>query len=230
MTSNSPHTTEIDRPPGDGAPEEESGAAADRKWRRLVWLLALGAAIGIVVAALVLSADDEDTTAVGSEPATSTSQSASTTTSLPPTTTTAAPTTTAVSPTTAPDVAVVPPAPAVRARSGGGSGEVVVEWDSVAGATGYRVLRSEVPGGELQIVAEIDVTTGTATADDGVVNVWSQHHSYVPSDGTMAGPDRSPWFQVVEFPVSGQHCFAVIAHNSAGAGPESDVVCASPPG
>jgi hypothetical protein len=197
-----------------------------------VWLLAFGAAVGLVtVGALVRAVDDDDTTTVGSGTSPSTTASISTTTGLASTTTTAPATTTTVSSTTtAPGVGAVPAAPAVRARPGGGSGEIVVEWDAVAGATGYRVLRSEAPGGELETVADVDVTTGMATAAHDVVNIWSQQRSYLPPDGSVVGPDRSPWFQVVEYPVSGQHCFTVIAYDAVGDGAASGVVCASPPG
>jgi hypothetical protein len=116
----------------------------------------------------------------------------------------------------------------VRAGPGGGSGEIVLDWDAVPAATGYRVLRSEAAGGPFEVVADFDVTTGRVSAADDVVNIWSAQHSYVPARGTLDGPDRSPWFQYVEVSRTGERCFRVVAYNAAGDGPASVVACGSP--
>ncbi|HET6952319.1 MAG TPA: hypothetical protein VFI47_18210, partial [Acidimicrobiales bacterium] len=119
--------------------------------------------------------------------------------------------------------------PGVAARTGGSSGEVAVEWNPADGATGYRVLRAGAPAGPFEVAADFDVTTGSVTAADGVVNIWSAQHSYVPDRGEpLAGPDTSPWFEYVDVG-TGERCYQVLAHNAAGAGPASGVVCGSPP-
>lgn len=132
--------------------------------------------------------------------------------------------------TATPSGSVPGPVTVVQAYPGGGSGEVVLDWDAVAGATGYRVLRARCPGGRFRRVADIDITTGRATAAPDVVNIWSAQHSYIPSGGTLPAPDSSPWFQYVDVGWSGQRCYRVVAYNAAGAAPPSVVTCASPPG
>jgi hypothetical protein len=112
---------------------------------------------------------------------------------------------------------------------GGGSGEVQLTWEALANATGYRVLRSDTTDGEFEATAELDVTTGAATASADVVNVFSDQHSYIPPRGTFEGPDQSPQFSSVDVG-SRQRCFRVIAFNAAGDGPASDVACGAPPG
>jgi len=81
---------------------------------------------------------------------------------------------------------------------GGGSGEVQLTWEALANATGYRVLRSDTTDGEFEATAELDVTTGAATASADVVNVFSDQHSYIPPRGTFEGPDQSPQFSSVD--------------------------------
>lgn len=112
---------------------------------------------------------------------------------------------------------------------GGGSGEVQLTWEALANATGYRVLRSATVDGEFEVTAELDATTGAATAPADVANVFSDQHSYIPPRGTFEGPDQSPQFSYVDVG-SRQRCFRVIAFNSAGDGPASDVACGAPPG
>jgi hypothetical protein len=91
------------------------------------------------------------------------------------------------------------------------------------------VLRSDIADGDFEVTAELDVTTGAATASADVVNVFSDQHSYIPPSGTLEGPDQSPQFSYVDVG-SRQRCFRVIALNAAGDGPASDVVCGAPPG
>jgi hypothetical protein len=116
----------------------------------------------------------------------------------------------------------------VRAQPGGGSGEIVLEWDAAPGATGYRVLRSSTTGGTFTTVGDIDITDGSAVASDNVVNIWSERHSYIPTGGTLDTRDASPTFQYVEVGTSGQQCFRVLAYNASGEGPPSAVVCSTP--
>jgi hypothetical protein len=112
---------------------------------------------------------------------------------------------------------------------GGGSQEVLLTWQAVANASGYRVLRSDTADGDFEVTAELDVTTGAATAAADVVNVFSGQHSYIPPRGTFEGPDQSPQFSYVDLGPR-QRCFRVIAFNAAGDGPASDVACGAPPG
>lgn len=117
----------------------------------------------------------------------------------------------------------------VAVGPGGGSGEVGLTWEALADATGYRVLRSDTADGEFEVTAELDVTTGAATAAADVVNVFSGQHSYVPAGSTFEGPDQSPQFSYVDLGPR-QRCYRVIAFNTAGDGPSSDVACGAPPG
>ena len=117
----------------------------------------------------------------------------------------------------------------VSVGPGGGSGEVQLTWAAVPNATGYRVLRSDAPAGQFEVAAELDITTGAATAAADVVNVFSGQHSYVPPRGSLEGPDQSPQFSYVDVG-SDQRCFSVIAFNAAGDGRASAVACGAPPG
>jgi len=117
----------------------------------------------------------------------------------------------------------------VSAGPGGGSGEVELIWEATANATGYRVRRSDTANGAFEVTAELDVTTGAATAAADVVNVFSEEHSYIPPRGTFEGPDQSSRFSYVDVG-NRQRCFRVIAFNTVGEGPASDVACGAPPG
>jgi hypothetical protein len=125
--------------------------------------------------------------------------------------------------------AVPGPVTLERVGPGGGSGEIVVRWHAVPGATGYRVLRSETRCGPFEVVADFDVTTGRVSADEDVVNIWSAEHSYIPRWEPFTGADRSSWFEYVEISRTGERCFEVMAFNQAGDGPASPVACGSPP-
>jgi hypothetical protein len=195
--------------------------------RRWVWALAAIAAIGIgVIGAVVWTGDDDDQDDESST--TSTSTDRSTTTTPTATSSTAAPDSTT---TTAGESGAAPRrVDVVSAGPGGGSGEVVLNWDAVAGATGYRVLRASTPNGSFETVADLNVTTGSATAAPDVVNVWSEEHSYIPSAGALDAPDRSPEFQYIDV-VTGaeQRCYRVVPYNAAGDGRASVVTCGAPP-
>ena len=116
----------------------------------------------------------------------------------------------------------------ITAYSGGGSGEVVVRWDAVPGATGYRVLR-RIGNTEFTGTADFDITTGAATVADGVVNVWSEGYSYQPVRRPFPGRDRSPWFEYVDVGNRAPRTYQVIAYNASGNAPASNTASASPP-
>jgi hypothetical protein len=192
--------------------------------RRRVWALAAVAAIAIgVIGALVWTGDDagqdDESSTTSTERSTTTTTSSSSSTSASDTTTTAEGGPGAV-PRAVSDVSAGP---------GGGSGEVVLNWDAVTGATGYRVLRSAAPNGPFETVADLNVTTGSATAAPDVVNVWSEEHSYIPSAGALDAPDRSPEFQYIDVVSAEQRCYRVVAYSAAGDGPASVTACGSPP-
>lgn len=194
----------------------------DRR-RSRVWALAIVVAIG-VGALVALAVDGDDEGRDGSSSSSTTDHSTTSTTSGRSTSTASTTTTTTVGPGAVPDAVTV-----VSAGSGAGSGEVVLDWDAVAGATGYRVLRSEVPDGPFEVVADLDVTTGSTTAEADVVNIWSEQHTYIPAGDALTAPDESPWFQYVDISTSERRCYRVIARNAAGDGPASTVTCGSPP-
>ncbi len=216
--------------------DEGASAAAPPKpprWRR--WLPAIVVVILVVAAAVgvaVWGDDDEGTVTSPSttdEPATTVTTAPATTApataTSAPTTATPGPTTSVTSaPTTAP-AGTVPGAPTLQAYPGGGSGEIVVRWNAVPGATGYRVQRSATAGGGFTVAAEFDVTTGATTAVSDVVNIWSAGHSYLPDRGALGAPDSSPWFEYVEAAGARRACFRLAATNAAGAGPYSAAAC-----
>lgn len=123
----------------------------------------------------------------------------------------------------------MPGAVVADAHSGGGSGEVQVDWNAVPHATGYRVLRTNTGGGQARVVADFDITTGRTTAAAEVVTLWSEQHNYIPDRGPLTSPDRSPWFQYIDY-LPGRRCYRVQAYNAAGNGPLSAVTCGAPIG
>jgi hypothetical protein len=211
-------------------------------WAAVAAVLVIGIS---TVVALVRNADDEVATAG------SVTGSAQSSTTTPPTSVTSAtptPTPTRVAPSVTPTRTAPRPTPTrttarttaqqgavpgavtgLTAGPGGGSGEITVRWDAVARATGFRVLRSDTAAGPFDVAANFDITTGTTTAAPDVVNIWSAQHSYVPSQGTLDGPDQSPWFEYVEYSGAPQRCYRVIAYNASGDGPASAVACGGPP-
>jgi hypothetical protein len=201
-----------------------------------VWVVVGLMALGLVAATAVALIRDsgEQTDVVLDDPAGSSTTStpttvASTTTVAPTSTSTPAVTTTPPAPTPPPAAGPVPGAVTVIRGGPGGSGEIVVQWDAIAGATGYRVLRSDAAGGPYAVVADFDVTTGRATAADDGVTVWSSQHSYLPDRGPLGQPDSSPWFQYVEVGEPRVRWFQVVAYNAAGDAPPSAAVSGSPP-
>lgn len=96
------------------------------------------------------------------------------------------------------------------------------------GATGYRVER-RIDRGAFTTVADFDITTGATTADDSVVNIWSQGYSYRPVRNPFPGTDQSPWFEYVDVGNPAQRCYRVTAYNPSGNAPASNTACASPP-
>jgi hypothetical protein len=212
---------------------EENTMGTIRRWvrdrRGWAWMTGGLAAIGLVAAtAVALSGDGrEDTAAIQDESTMSSTTSTPTTTTTAVPTTTAPPTTTGTAhattttrppaTTTAASPGVVPEAVTViEAMSGGGSGEIEVQWDAVTGATGYRVLRSAAGGGPFAVVADYDMATGHATTFDDHITVWH------PSD--------QGWLQYVEYGDAPRtRWFCVVAYNDAGDAPPSAVVSGSPP-
>jgi Protein of unknown function (DUF4232) len=128
-------------------------------------------------------------------------------------------------PTPGPVLAVV----IAAAGTGGGSGEVVLDWTAVPAATGYRVIRTNAAGGQRRVMATFDITTGRITAAAEVVNIWSTEHSYRPDRGPLTRTDRSTHFTYVDVG-AGRRCYRVQAFSAAGNGPLSAASCAAPPG
>lgn len=134
-------------PPGDDDDRDRTW------WWLLLGVLLVGAAIGVVIALLASGDDDGDrrtrrTTTTSSTSTTTSTTTAPTTTTQPPTTTTA------------------PAAPGavtgVSAGPGGGSGEVSVTWNPVAGAAQYRIYRSSSAGTSGSLVG---TASGTSYVD-----------------------------------------------------------------
>lgn len=123
----------------------------------------------------------------------------------------------------------VPGAVVSIAAPAGDPGEVRVYWNAVTGATGYRVLRTDVRGAQPRAVATFDVTTGRTTTEPEVVDLKSAGHSYVPDEGPLTGADRSQSFQYVDRG-RGERCYRVEAYNAAGTGQASVATCAAPLG
>lgn len=123
-------------------------------------------------------------------------------------------------PSEAPAAAVPGPVTVLSARSGGGSGEVVVDWDAIVDAAGYRVYRSQAPAGPFVASAAVDAVTGTTTIE--FVGAYEYLNIWRPSPQT---------FQYVESAYAGGPVyFQVRAFNATGEGPASVVVCGSPVG
>lgn len=187
--------------------------------------IAVAAAIAVVLALvvwLVAAGGDDDEAS-----STTTSSSSTTTESTTTTTTTTAPTTTEATTTT---TTTPGPGPviAIEAYPGGGSGEIELAWGTIPGATGYRILRADTADGTYTQAAEIDVTTGTASAAEDVTNIWSDVYSYLHPSGPFPGQDTSAQIRYVEFSGAPQRCFRVVALGPQ-PGPESATACGSPP-
>jgi hypothetical protein len=187
----------------------------NRRWRIVM--------VGLVIGMLAAACGDDSDGVAGS----TTVSASSSSTSVPSST----PTTVPVSITTT-RAAVPGVVDVVTAGPGGGSGEIKLRWNAVANVTGYRVLRASAAIGPFSVNADIDTTTGKATAGSDVTNIWSQQRSYVPSGATTAMPDSSPWFEYVEVISGGAapRYFRVVAYNANGEAPASAIVCGSPTG
>jgi glycosidase/fibronectin type 3 domain-containing protein len=75
-----------------------------------------------------------------------------------------------------------PAAPAGLHVTSEGNGSVALEWNAVAGATGYDVYRSPVSGGGY-VKANGAAVTGTAFADTGLVNAQTYYYVVLALDG-----------------------------------------------
>lgn len=131
--------------PGGGSPPGDDDDRDRTWWWLLLGVLLVGAAIGVAIALLASGNGDGDRR----------TRRTTTTSSTSTTSTTAAPTTT-----------TVPAAPAavtgVSAGPGGGSGEVSVTWNPVAGAAQYRIYRSSSAGTSGSLVG---TASGTSYVD-----------------------------------------------------------------
>jgi len=114
-----------------------------------------------------------------------------------------------------------PSAPAavstLRAVAGGGSGEILLSWSGVPGATGYRVGRAVAPSGPFTTVADVNAASGTGSHAPSVVNLYIAEGRYAIVDVPTGSPDRR-WYYVVT------------ATSGAATAPPSAAVCGAPPG
>lgn len=131
-----PPPTDPPRGPYDG--DYDDGEPRRNWWWVGAVALALGIAVGVVVALLAGGGGDK--------PEATTTSSSSTTTSS---------TTIATLPPTAPPTTPQPPGQVtdLTAEPGGGSGEVSLKWDAVPGAAQYRIYRSSTQGVTGSLVA-----------------------------------------------------------------------------
>jgi len=116
-----------------------------------------------------------------------------------------------------------PPGPVTINYSGpgGGSGEVLIDWAPIAGATGYRVYRADAPEGPFVPSASFDVATGETTVEFGGA------YEYI----IIRGPASAYYnfVQYVEAVQGGPGYLQVTAYNAGGEGPASATVCGVPP-
>ena len=143
------------------------------------------------------------------------------------TSSTVAATSTTAPPSVPPSVPAGPVPGAVtitNAGAGGGSGERQLDWNVVAGATGYNVYRAPAAGGPFTLVASFNVNTMQITTVADVVNIFSDHQVWKPtssSDGSA-----STVFTYVELSSTTDRYFRVRAYNANGQGPAGATVCA----
>lgn len=106
----------------------------------------------------------------------------------------------------------------VSANTGGGSGEITVNWNTVPDATGYRVYRSSSANGPFVASASVMVATGVTAIEFGgsyeYIQIW---------------PPSSDSYEYVEAAIGSPGYFRVAAFNTAGTGPRSAVVCGTAP-
>ncbi len=116
----------------------------------------------------------------------------------------------------------------LSAGGGGGSGEVALRWDAVAGATGYRVLRAVEAADTFEVAATIDLLTGTARVASNVIYLASDTQTFVPTRNATVAPTAPPTrFEYIELLTDGapHRSFRVVAIGPGGASPASPVVC-----
>ena len=140
------------------------------------------------------------------------------TTSAPPAPTTTPP----ADPTTTPPPSETPAVPApgevseVKAWMGGGSGEILVTWNEIPDASGYRVYRSTSPDGPFSAAASFDVATGATTVE---FSEWYEYIKIAPIDPVFG------WNWDLEYTEAITSCgpiyFKVAAFDAAGEGPRS---------
>lgn len=117
-----------------------------------------------------------------------------------------------------------PPAPPgavteLHATRGGGSGEIMVIFEPVEGATGYTVYRSDAADGSYAAAASFDVATGSVTIQ------WGGWYEYIWMLQGIQSPTAIEYGDVIASP----GFFRVAAFNAGGEGPWSRVVCAAWP-
>lgn len=106
----------------------------------------------------------------------------------------------------------------VRAGPSGGSGEIELNWGTVAGATGYRVYHATASDGPFSIAADYDGASATSTKASGVMNVY-----YTAEEGFVL-------IEVISDDAHSRRYYRVAAYNPAGEGASSAIVCGVPPG
>jgi hypothetical protein len=191
---------------------------------RVLWRFAV---LAVLIAALLAGCGGSGETTTTDSSTTSTRPA---TTSTAPTTTSTATTAPALASTTSAPQPVPPAVTVVTAGPAGGSGEVAVDWEAVAGATGYRVARSTSPSGPFAVTADLNLAAGAITVAADVVNVWSPGAAnYHPTYEVVPGAPPPDEFQYVDSGGTARY-YQVVAYNAAGDGPPSVVVCGAPPG
>lgn len=231
---------ERDYPLGPDAVHRYVAAVVRRRVGRGVLIAAAGAVIIGAGALGVLRSWQGEQLAASPTPAITSSASATPSVTPSPTpspgpTASESATSTAPSPSqTTPPAAVetTPPAPpeapvgtlpgqvtTISAGHGGGSGEIVVDWNAVANATGYRVYRSLSADGPYVGAASIVAATGVTSVEFGgsyqLIQIW------------QSSPTTFQYVEVIDIaPVY----FRVAAFNATGTGSKSTVVCGAPMG
>lgn len=166
--------------------------------------------------------------------ASASAESSATPTPSPSSTASASPTPTATfpaDPTPPAAIKTTPPAPretpvgavpgqvtTVSANTGGGSGEITVNWNTVPDATGYRVYRSSSAAGPFVASASVIVATGATNIEFGgsyeYIQIW---------------PPSSNSYQYLEAAIGSPAYFRVAAFSASGTGQRSAVVCGTAP-
>jgi hypothetical protein len=192
----------------------------ETRHRTIVAVIAGLVAVGLALWLVSANGDDDaaDRASTGSTTTESTSESSTPTSAS---STTIETTTTSVTPGTGTVIEL-------DAYPGAGSEEIELAWRTISGATGYRVLRADSAEGTFRLAAEIDVTTGEATAEDAI-NIWSDQHTYLPAGQPLTAVDTSTQLRYVEHGGARFRCFEVVALGPSGPGPASATVCGSPP-